>query len=102
MQYTARSFSQMLSERVLPQSLAPRLEIERPAGLFPAPGRLTSDCSDPLTRGVYEPFFDRWARRFQRLRWLQQGDLHAYLLYILFVVIAALGWSSVRWWRGHG
>jgi hypothetical protein len=49
-------------------------------------------------RSVYEPFLDRWARRFSQLRWLQQGVLHAYVLYILVVLLAALGWMSARNW----
>jgi hypothetical protein len=101
MQYTAGSFAEILAEHLLPPALRARVSIERPTAVFPDPTRLSVDRTDPLTRGAYEPFFDRWSRRFFRLRWLQQGFLHAYLFYILVVVVAALGWASARrWWWG--
>ena len=98
MQYTAGAFSQFLT-RLLPASLAARVVTERrPTGLFPRPGELATECKDPVTRSVYEPFFSRWANRLTRLRWLQQGILHLYILYILVVVVAALTWMSLRAW----
>jgi hypothetical protein len=101
MQYTGASFAQILTEHLLPPSLRARLTVKIPEGLFPEAGRLASESTDPLTRAAYEPFFDRWSRRFARLRWLQQGVLHAYLLYILIVVVVALAWASARrWWGG--
>jgi hydrogenase-4 component B len=96
MQYTAGGFAQFLS-RLLPTSIAARLVTEqRPAGPFPRPGAFATECKDPITRSVFEPFFTRWADRFSRLRWLQQGILHVYLLYILVVVVVALAWMSLR------
>jgi formate hydrogenlyase subunit 3/multisubunit Na+/H+ antiporter MnhD subunit len=101
MQYTGGSFAETLGERFLPGALRVRVSATLPSTLFPPPSTLSSDRSDPLTRAAYEPFFDRWARRFSRLRWLQQGLLHLYLFYILVVVVAALGWASARrWWWG--
>jgi NADH:ubiquinone oxidoreductase subunit 5 (subunit L)/multisubunit Na+/H+ antiporter MnhA subunit len=103
MQYTARSFSQLLSQNILPSGLRSRLRVEPPAGLLPGQSRLSTDSADPLTRALYEPLFDRWSRRLSRLRWLQQGILHIYLLYIVLVVVIALAWLSLRetsWWQG--
>jgi hydrogenase-4 component B len=98
MQYTGRSFAELLAERVYPRSLRPKVTRRAPEGLFPAPGSLTSDCPDPVTAKVYEPFFARWAARFLRLRVLQHGKVHVYLLYILVTIVLVLGWSSVRSW----
>ena len=99
MQYTARSFAELAGEHLLPPALRLRVLVRKPASLFPTTGSFASDTTDPVTRAAYEPFVDRWARRFARLRWLQQGALHAYLLYILVVVILALVWASARrWW----
>jgi hydrogenase-4 component B len=101
MQYTGRSFAEILAERLLPRSIRPRVAIERPAAIFAEPGSLSADTTDPLTRSAYEPLFDRWTGRFSRLRWLQQGILHVYLVYILVVVVAGLAWASARrWWWG--
>ena len=97
MQYTGHSFSEMLV-RILPRFLRSRSTREAPAGLFPSAGGYGSECPDPVTRALYEPFFDRWAGRFQRLRVLQQGKVHVYLLYILLTVVLALAWTSVRAW----
>ena len=93
MQYTGRAFSQLSSE-LLPRFLRAKIHVDRPAGTFPAPGRLASTNDDPLTRGVYEPVVSRTADRFARLRWLQQGAVHLYVLYILAAVVAGLAWVS--------
>jgi len=98
MQYTARSFSELISYRLLPRTMRARIEKKMPASPFPSAGSFSSRCSDPLTHGVYEPFFARWADRFSRLRWIQQGALHVYLLYILVVAVAGLAWISWSHW----
>jgi formate hydrogenlyase subunit 3/multisubunit Na+/H+ antiporter MnhD subunit len=98
MQYTARAFSELLSQLLVPSRLRPRLSIARPVNLFPGPAAFTADCSDPMTRGFYEPFLARWADRFARLRWMQQGLLHVYLVYILVALLVGLAWSSLSSW----
>jgi NADH:ubiquinone oxidoreductase subunit 5 (subunit L)/multisubunit Na+/H+ antiporter MnhA subunit len=97
-QYTARSFSEFVAERLLPRRLRPMIVKSPPAGLFPKHADFASDTADPLTRRLYEPFWERWAGFFSRLRWLQQGMLHLYLLYIVLFVVAALAWLSFRDW----
>jgi NADH:ubiquinone oxidoreductase subunit 5 (subunit L)/multisubunit Na+/H+ antiporter MnhA subunit len=98
MQYTARSFSETLSEHLVPAPLRPRLSMQPETDLFPEPGSFETDCQDPMTRGMYEPFLERWADRFARLRWMQQGMLHVYLVYVLVALLAGLAWSSIASW----
>jgi hypothetical protein len=98
MQYTARSFSELVADRLVPAILRGRVTQSPPQGVFPVAGRYATECVDPLTRGVYEPFFERWGARFSRLRWLQQGLLHVYLVYVLTVVVLGLTWAAVRSW----
>jgi hypothetical protein len=98
MQYTARAFSELLSQLLVPARLRPRTDVSRPAGLFPDRVAFTSDFSDPMTRGFYEPLLERWADRFARLRWMQQGLLHVYLVYILVALLVGLAWSSLSSW----
>lgn len=99
MQYTSRSFAELMGERFLPRAIRPRVSITPPVGLFPGRSALSSTCVDPMTRSVYEPLVARSGDRFARLRWLQQGMLHAYLLYIVVAAIGLLAWSSLRsWW----
>jgi len=99
MQYTARSFSELLAARFLPRWLAPRVRVPMLEGCFPGSATLASEERDPLTAGVYEPLFSALAVRFARLRGLQQGNAHAYLAYILSAVLVALAWIS---WRTRG
>lgn len=99
MQYTGRSFAEMIAEQLLPHFLRPHTALRAPRGLFPAPSEFRSDSPDPVSEKVYEPFFRRTAERFSRLRILQQGKVHVYLVYILLVVVMALAWVSLRtWW----
>jgi hypothetical protein len=99
MQYTARSFSELLAVRFLPRWLAPRVATPTLEGCLPAPARLVVEEGDPLTSRLYEPLFLALASRFARLRGLQQGNAHAYLGYILSAVLVALAWIS---WRTGG
>jgi formate hydrogenlyase subunit 3/multisubunit Na+/H+ antiporter MnhD subunit len=102
MQYTGRSFAEIMAEHLLPPMFRTRVAVKAPRAIFAEPTRISSDSSDPVTRSVYEPFLETWARRFARLRWLQQGSLHVYLLYILAAVTSALAWTSLRpLWGGH-
>jgi formate hydrogenlyase subunit 3/multisubunit Na+/H+ antiporter MnhD subunit len=98
MQYTARSFSEFVSFRLFPRSLRVQTTVARDDSAFPKAGSFSSRCTDPLTHAVYEPFFLRWAERFTRLRWIQQGALHIYFLYIFVVAVAALAWISWSNW----
>jgi len=96
MQYTARSFSELLAERLLPRWLAPRVRAPALRASFPATASLVTEEGDPLTRGVYEPLFVALATRCARLRALQQRNAHIYLTYILGAVVVALAWTSLR------
>jgi hypothetical protein len=96
MQYTGASFAELVAERVLPRWLRPRLRARAPEGIFPAGASFDSDTTDPITRGAYEPFLLGWGDRFARLRFLQQGNVHIYILYIVVTAILALAWFGVR------
>jgi hydrogenase-4 component B len=96
MQYTGRSFAEMMAEHLIPRSLRPRVSRQAPRGVFPAVSDFGSECPDPVSEKLYEPFFRRWAERFSRLRILQQGKVHVYLIYMVLMVVLALAWVSVR------
>jgi hydrogenase-4 component B len=100
MQYTARAFAELFGAKLLPERLRPRFSQAAPTTIFPGPAAFASTCDDPLMRGVYDPLFARMGDRFARLRWLQQGILQIYILYILVVLILALAWVSFRVWSG--
>jgi hypothetical protein len=69
--------------------------------LFPAAGRLVQVCPDAVLDRVFQPFFQRFADRVVRLRWLQQGKLPIYLLYIFVTCALLIVWSVLegRWWN---
>jgi formate hydrogenlyase subunit 3/multisubunit Na+/H+ antiporter MnhD subunit len=99
MQYTGSSFAEMAVERLLPRSLRPHTSRRAPRGLFPSKSDFGSEYRDPVSERVYAPFFRRWSEGFARLRILQQGNVHVYLVYIVLTVILALASVSVRAWR---
>jgi NADH:ubiquinone oxidoreductase subunit 5 (subunit L)/multisubunit Na+/H+ antiporter MnhA subunit len=96
MQYTGRAFSQLFTSSILPRSMGPRQTAKIPVGFFPSSSRVDNEIVDPVTRSVYEPFFESWANRFVRWRFMQQGILHVYVLYILVTLLFALTWSALR------
>jgi hydrogenase-4 component B len=100
MQYTARAFAELFGAKLLPEKLRPRFSRAAAHAIFPEPSTFASACDDPLTRGVYDPVFAGVGDRLARLRWLQQGIPHIYILYILVVLVLALAWVSLRVWSG--
>ncbi len=97
MQYTGRSFAQLL-DGMLPGFMRARVAIVRPSGQFPTGGSLEARIDDPVTRGVYEPALERAGERFAAIRIMQQGALHLYLLYVVVAVVLGLGWVSLEGW----
>jgi hypothetical protein len=61
--------------------------------VFPAPTSLEVRVDEPFADRIYIPRAQRWAARAARLRWLQQGRLPLYLLYIFVTLLVAIGWS---------
>jgi formate hydrogenlyase subunit 3/multisubunit Na+/H+ antiporter MnhD subunit len=96
MQYTGGSFAEIFTWRLLPRWFRPRQTVRPPEGLFPREAARASDAEDPFTRGAFRPFVARMSERFARWRWLQQGSLHLYLLYIVVAAVLGLVWMSVR------
>jgi hydrogenase-4 component B len=96
MQYTGRSFSEWLGERFLPGTLGPSIHRQDPRGLFPRVARFSASTPDPFHARLYAPIFSAWADRLTRFRWLQQGRIGIYLLYILLTLVGLLTWSAAR------
>ena len=99
MQYTGRSFAELVAERILPRFLRACGRRRVPTALFPAAMEYSADCADPVSQRLYAPFFARWAQRVSPgCAFLQQGKINMYLLYILFTIVLALAWTAVRGW----
>ena len=93
MQYTARSFGEWINERLTPRFFQPAVRATAPRDLYPQSASFETEIDEPFTAHVYEPFAQRWAARFMRLRWMQQGRLSIYVLYIVVTLVAFVAWS---------
>jgi len=92
MQYTAASFAQPLTElfKLFLRSLKKISPIE---GIFPKQTTFHTDTSDISEKYMYQPLFKWVSELFSRLRWLQQGRLQIYILYIALTLWILLIWK---------
>jgi len=99
MAYTGDGFTEFAWQHLLPRQLRPQIRGGRVAGLFPVATELDQQSRDPILIGILQPLFSRLADFCQRLRWLQQGRLPVYLLYIFIASTALIVWTL---WAGRG
>jgi hydrogenase-4 component B len=92
MQYTASSFARplMLLFRLFIQ---PRDDVHPPQGLFPKRASLHTHAPDLFQRYVYRPLFLAVAWLASKLRWLQEGRIQIYVLYIALTIFVLLIWK---------
>lgn len=95
MQYTAGSLSEWFTSRLLPRFLRPAFRATAPTALYPTAATFTVDIDEPFADRVLQPLAARWAARAMSLRWLQQGRLSLYLLYIFVALLASVTWVVV-------
>jgi formate hydrogenlyase subunit 3/multisubunit Na+/H+ antiporter MnhD subunit len=98
MAYSGEGFSEFAAWHLLPKFMRPTLNIEKPKGPFPNRVRLTQTSHDPVLKRLLLPLFVAIADRCQRLRWVQQGQLSLYLLYIFITSTVLMIWSL---WAGR-
>jgi hydrogenase-4 component B len=89
MQYSASSFGELLV-RAFAFALRPRVHAPRLEAVFPAPASFHSDVPDLMLDRVVSPASRALARGLNHLRALQQGSVHAYLLYVWIALVALL------------
>jgi hydrogenase-4 component B len=92
MQYTGSSFAQPLVDLVGPL-LQTRKNIVRPIGLFASVALLRTETPDMNREFIYAPIFRGIYNVILRLRWLQHGRLHLYVLYVAITIVFLLFWS---------
>jgi hypothetical protein len=92
MQYTSSSFAQPLTTLFGPL-LRPVVRFAPPTGLFPRQASFASDTPDLAHRGVFVPVFRLVDRAGTKLRWLQHGNVHLYVLYIALTLLVLLVWQ---------
>jgi len=94
MQYTASSFAQPLTTQFR-LFIRNRETLVRPDGYFPAAASYSSDSGDPFLRLLFVPTFRWFDQLVSRLRIIQHGHIHFYVLYVAATLIALLIWASV-------
>jgi hypothetical protein len=93
-QYTASSFAQPITS-FFRAFLAPKETLVVPPSPFPAGWKFHSQVPDLFLDNVYTPFFRFIGRVLSKLRWLQGGKVHSYVLYIALTLVALLLWNFV-------
>lgn len=91
-QYSGSSFVQpaTLLYRLV---LRMRRRYSAPKGFFPSHASFVSETPDLWQRVVYGPVFGRMAGWLSKLRWLQQGQVQLYVLYMAATLLALLIWK---------
>ena len=92
MQYTSSSFAQPLTALFV-VFLRPVVRFIAPRGLFPRGASFASATPDLAHRGVFVPVFGVIDRAGAKLRWLQHGNVHLYVLYIALTLLVLLVWQ---------
>jgi hydrogenase-4 component B len=92
MQYTSSSFAQMLVD-LFGFALRPREHAPRLAGPFPEPAAYHGDVPDAVLDRILLPFLRAAAGLFESLRFIQRGNVQAYLGYILLTLVLLLVWK---------
>jgi len=92
MQYTASSFAQPLTSLFAPL-LRTRRKVVAPEGYFPRAASLSTATPDAARVALYEPAFSGVGWLLGRMRWLQQGRIQLYVLYIALTLLVLLVWK---------
>jgi hydrogenase-4 component B len=91
MQYTSSSFAAMLVG-LLAGVLRPRVEAPRQLALFPRAAHFHSDVPDAVLDDAVLPAFHGGAWLLSWCRFLQQGGIQVYLLYLFACLLVLLLW----------
>jgi len=95
MQYTASSFAQPLLSPFRPALLIHERG-KKIDGLFPASARFEQHVGDLAGERWLVPAVRRSVALLSRLRVLQHGRVHLYLVYILVALVVLLAWQLRR------
>jgi hydrogenase-4 component B len=94
MQYTASSFAQPLITQFR-WLVRNHEEVAPPRGYFPTAASYASHSGDPFLRLVFAPAFRSIDRFVGRMRIIQHGHVHLYVLYVAGTLVALLIWGSL-------
>ena len=92
MQYTASSFAQPLID-VFGVLVRSTRHAHLPQGLFPGDASFATHAHDVWMEAVFTGLFRRASSLFDRFHWIQQGNVHLYVLYVVVTLVALLIWK---------
>jgi hypothetical protein len=92
MQYTGSSFASPILG-MFRYILRPVAEVHEPDGLLPSRASAHTHTADLFTERLFRPAFlaVRWLSG--RLKWMQQGHIQLYVLYIALAAMVLLAWK---------
>ncbi len=91
MQYTGSSFSHPITT-LYAQVVRTREDVQPPTGYFPSGAALATETPDVIRDSVFGTAFRLVQRGAGRLRWLQHGNTHLYVLYVVLALFSLLLW----------
>jgi formate hydrogenlyase subunit 3/multisubunit Na+/H+ antiporter MnhD subunit len=91
MQYTSSSYAEPATT-FFAVLLHTRRDVAPPEGFFPTGARFRSETPDLCVKALYRPAFGAIGWAGARLRWLQQGRIHVYVMYIAVTLFVLLVW----------
>ena len=91
-QYTASSYSQPFAQ-LFSWLLRTRRKVVTPEGFFPREASFESETPDICHGNLYHPAFLRLNWGLSKLRWLQSGKVHRYVMYIGVMLLVLLVWK---------
>jgi hydrogenase-4 component B len=91
MQYSSSSFAQILVE-LFSWVLRPQVHMPKICSIFPQREKYHSHVPDIILDGFLIPTARLGESVFRKLRGLQSGSEHAYLLYILLTILVLFLW----------
>jgi NADH:ubiquinone oxidoreductase subunit 5 (subunit L)/multisubunit Na+/H+ antiporter MnhA subunit len=91
-QYTSVSFMNPL-EPMFPWLTARRERKDAISGYFPAGGAVEVESDDLVAERVLRPVFRGAGWAIMRFRWIQQGSIQLYLLFLFTTLVAMLLWQ---------
>jgi hypothetical protein len=100
MQYTGLAFAHPLA-RVGAPILRERASGRAPAGPFPPAAEHAVTVGDPAEAAVAR-LLKRAELRVRGLRWLQQGRVQLYILYIAIALVGLVAWTFAAPGAGGG
>ena len=94
MQYTASAFFQPLAD-LFNGILRQRKQVDYPGGFFPAKASMELMTPDGGSRWFWNPLFKAASYVSEKVKHLQSGLLHIYILIMVLAIMLMLGWSFI-------